>query len=60
MLLVIGHLNLQTYGNVSVALYDGNDWYPFVLSSRIDGTPGYIRNVFHETDCCAVPTVVRE
>ncbi|KAF7727896.1 hypothetical protein EC973_006895 [Apophysomyces ossiformis] len=52
MLLVAGHLNLDTFGNVSAALYDGISWYPFVLTSTLQGEPGVLRNVFHRSSCC--------
>ncbi|PWN37872.1 uncharacterized protein FA14DRAFT_187922 [Meira miltonrushii] len=43
MLVVSGALNMQTYGNVSTALFDGQSWTPFLLSTRTGGGPGVVR-----------------
>ncbi|KAI8150283.1 cortical protein marker for cell polarity-domain-containing protein [Fennellomyces sp. T-0311] len=58
MLLVVGHLDLQEYGNVSAALFDGNDWFPFTMSTKSDGAPGQLRQIFHETSCCTVTDII--
>lgn len=43
MLVVSGALNMRTYGNVSTALFDGQFWTPFLLSTRPGGGPGVVR-----------------
>ncbi|UZJ54620.1 hypothetical protein CBS101457_003940 [Exobasidium rhododendri] len=43
MLVVSGALSMRTYGNVSTALFDGQDWTPFLTSTRPGGGPGIIR-----------------
>ncbi|KAI9484647.1 cortical protein marker for cell polarity-domain-containing protein [Zychaea mexicana] len=58
MLLLVGHLELQDHGNVSAALYDGNDWYPYTMSTKYDGAPGQLQQVFHETRCCTVSEII--
>ncbi|KAI9014562.1 cortical protein marker for cell polarity-domain-containing protein [Phycomyces nitens] len=59
MLMVVGHLDIAPFGNVSAALYDGSTWYPYVLTSQRDGSPGTIQHLFHESPCCTVSNVVR-
>ncbi|KAI9264062.1 cortical protein marker for cell polarity-domain-containing protein [Phascolomyces articulosus] len=58
MLLLVGHLELQDHGNVSAALFDGNDWFPYTMSTKYDGTPGQLQQVFHETRCCTVTDII--
>jgi hypothetical protein len=48
MLMVNGRLDIQNYGNVSSALYDGATWYPSILSTTGSGTPGTIRQIFYK------------
>lgn len=43
MLVVSGALNMRTYGNVSTALFDGQSWTPFLLSTRTGGGAGVVR-----------------
>lgn len=43
MLVVSGALNMRSYGNVSTALFDGQSWTPFLLSTRTGGGPGVVR-----------------
>lgn len=43
MLVVSGALQLQTYGNVSTALFDGQYWTPFLLTTQSGGGPGVVR-----------------
>ncbi|KAG9300601.1 hypothetical protein G9A89_005201 [Geosiphon pyriformis] len=65
MLLISGALSLETYGDVSVALYDGVDYYPYLYSSKIGGDPGNIFSIFFSDDLfvpvkkyLAVPLVI--
>ncbi|KAG2219729.1 hypothetical protein INT45_007768 [Circinella minor] len=58
MLLLVGHLELQEHGNVSAALFDGHDWFPYILSTKYDGTPGQIQQIFHETRCCTITDII--
>lgn len=60
MLLASGHLDLNTFGNVSAALYDGSQWFPLALSTKMDGTPGQLQEVFRETTCCTAINVIRK
>jgi hypothetical protein len=48
MLMVSGRLDIQGYGNVSSALYDGTTWYPSILSTTASGNPGTIRQIFYK------------
>ncbi|KAF7731991.1 hypothetical protein EC973_007096 [Apophysomyces ossiformis] len=59
ILLVMGSLNIEPFGNVSAALFDGTSWYPYVLATKIDGMPGSIRQIFHESACCTVIDINR-
>lgn len=43
MLVVSGALSLATYGNVSAALFDGQYWIPFLLTTQSGGGPGVVR-----------------
>ncbi|CAG8521742.1 17176_t:CDS:2 [Cetraspora pellucida] len=45
LLLISGSLKLKDYGDVSVALFDGNTIYPFLLASN-RGKPGYVLSIF--------------
>ncbi|CAG8463451.1 1367_t:CDS:2 [Funneliformis caledonium] len=46
LLLVSGSLKLDTIGDVSAALYDGKDMYPYILSSQTNGVSGHIITIF--------------
>ncbi|KAK4521177.1 uncharacterized protein ATC70_013122 [Mucor velutinosus] len=50
MLLAVGHLNINQFGNTSAALYDGSVWHPFLLTTQINGRPGVIHQIIHATD----------
>ena len=60
MLLLVGHLELQEYGNVSSALFDGHDWFPYTMSTKYDGAPGQLQQIFHETRCCTITDIIRK
>lgn len=42
LLVVTGSLVLDGYGNVSAALYDGQDLYPYLITTLSNGTSGKI------------------
>ncbi|CAG8497063.1 2397_t:CDS:2 [Ambispora gerdemannii] len=46
MLLVSGSLSLEDYGNVSTALYDGAEFYPYLYTSKTGGLPGIVLSIF--------------
>jgi hypothetical protein len=48
LLLVSGSLKLDSIGDVSAALYDGKNMYPYILSSQTNGVPGRISTIFTE------------
>lgn len=48
MIMVSGRLDIQGYGNVSSALFDGTTWYPSILSTTASGNPGTIREIFYK------------
>ena len=50
MLLAVGNLNINEYGNVSAALYDGTLWSPYLSAAQINGQTGTINKVIHVTD----------
>lgn len=50
MLLAVGNLNVNNFGNTSAALYDGSTWNPYLLTTQIDGQPGIIYQIIHTTD----------
>ncbi|CAB4484018.1 hypothetical protein RhiirA5_415984 [Rhizophagus irregularis] len=46
LLLVSGSLKLDPIGDVSAALYDGKNMYPYIISSQMNGVPGRIFAIF--------------
>ena len=50
ILLVSGNLQIQNQGAVSAALFDGQTWTPYLLSSNEAGVPGTIYSIFTEMD----------
>ncbi|RIA96482.1 cortical protein marker for cell polarity-domain-containing protein [Glomus cerebriforme] len=46
LLLVSGSLKLDSIGDISAALYDGKNMYPYLLSSQTSGIPGSILGIF--------------
>ncbi|KAG0193568.1 hypothetical protein DFQ28_004460 [Apophysomyces sp. BC1034] len=57
MLMVAGHLYLDNFGNVSAAMFDGENWYPFVLTSTGLGQPGVVHRMLHPSTCCTVRNI---
>lgn len=45
MLVVSGALSMNSFGNVSSALFDGQYWTPFLLSTQTGGGPGVVRTL---------------
>ncbi|KAI9027635.1 cortical protein marker for cell polarity-domain-containing protein [Phycomyces nitens] len=54
MLMAVGNLVIEPFGNSSAAFYDGVSWYPYILSSRFDGHPGTINQLFSNVSCCSI------
>ncbi|KAK9487282.1 cortical protein marker for cell polarity-domain-containing protein [Lipomyces starkeyi] len=48
ILLVLGDLKFQEYGNVSAAFFDGDSWTPFLYSVKENNSPGVIYSLFTE------------
>lgn len=48
MLLIMGQLVIPDFGNASAALYNGTGVTPFILSSKYDGEPGSMSQLFSE------------
>ncbi|GAA5897776.1 Rax2p [Sporobolomyces salmoneus] len=48
MLLVSGALNINDT-SLSAALYDGQDWYPYLVSSSATGSAGVISQLFYSS-----------
>ncbi|RUS22439.1 cortical protein marker for cell polarity-domain-containing protein, partial [Jimgerdemannia flammicorona] len=51
MLMVAGLLDIPGFGNVSAALFDGVDWYPYLVATGASGGPGVINSIFFK-NCC--------
>jgi hypothetical protein len=47
-LLIMGELVIPSFGNASAALYNGTAVTPFILSSRYNGEPGSMSQLFTE------------
>ncbi|KAF8629215.1 hypothetical protein AX17_005799 [Amanita inopinata Kibby_2008] len=47
MLMVSGALSDPSFGNASTALFDGQTFIPYSVSSTETGTPGYVASLFH-------------
>ncbi|CCJ31515.1 unnamed protein product [Pneumocystis jirovecii] len=47
MILALGSL-VFSFGNVTGAFYDGNDWIPYLISSTSTGEPGMASSLFFE------------
>jgi len=46
MLLVSGSLASDSFGSASAALFDGAQYYPYLVTSTGSGTPGLVSSVF--------------
>ena len=47
MLLISGSLVSNSFGNVSSALFDGADFFPYIVSTSPSGGPGFVSQFFH-------------
>lgn len=47
MLLVSGSLSDSSFGNASSALFDGQTFIPYIVSTSASGTPGTISGIIH-------------
>ncbi|EIW73555.1 hypothetical protein TREMEDRAFT_42413 [Tremella mesenterica DSM 1558] len=50
MLMISGSLILQNQGNVSSALFDGTNWYPYLIGTTSTGSLGSISKLFWSSD----------
>lgn len=50
MLLAVGSLNITGFGSASSALYNGDIWNPYLITTQMNGLPGTISGVIHVTD----------
>lgn len=46
MLMVSGSLSDSSFGNVSTVLFDGETFFPYILSTSASGAPGSIAGLF--------------
>lgn len=49
-LLVMGSLDIPSFGNASAALYNGSNWTPFLLASKENGERGSVASLFSENE----------
>ncbi|KAF8585919.1 hypothetical protein K439DRAFT_1615502 [Ramaria rubella] len=47
MLLISGSLASDSFGNVSSALFDGQNYFPYIVSTSPAGGPGFVSQLFH-------------
>lgn len=57
LLMAVGHLDIPGFGSSSAALYDGFTWYPYALTSSVNGSSGIIHRTFTITECCTPRSV---
>lgn len=50
LLVVSGALTMLNFGNVSSAFFDGQNWTPFLRSTRTSGSPGIVRAFSRATE----------
>ncbi|KAI8985137.1 cortical protein marker for cell polarity-domain-containing protein [Pilobolus umbonatus] len=50
MLIAIGHLQIEDFGTVSAALFDGELWHPFLLTTQFNGQAGIINTLILPTN----------
>ena len=46
VLMIVGNINIPSFGNASAALFDGKDFTPFLLTSKDDGSQGTLASIF--------------
>jgi hypothetical protein len=49
MLLAVGHFTFNDSQTASAALFDGQSWHPYLLTTQMEGTPGMIRQIITNT-----------
>jgi len=47
MLMVSGSLAASSFGNASTALFDGQTFIPYIVSTSSTGTSGTVSSLFH-------------
>ena len=47
VLMVSGTLSDSSFGNASSALFDGQSFIPYIVSTSQSGTPGSVSSLFH-------------
>lgn len=57
LLVVSGALNMNTYGNVSTALFDGQSWTPFLVSQSNSGGSGIVRAFTRSVEVLTFPNL---
>ena len=45
-LMVVGNVNVPSFGNASAVLYNGTDFQPFILTNKDDGSQGTLASIF--------------
>lgn len=48
VILVLGSLVFSSFGTVTGAFYDGDNWIPYLISSTLTGQPGTANSIFFE------------
>ena len=47
MLMISGSLLSDSFGTASSALYDGAQFYPYIVTSTASGSPGFVSSMIH-------------
>jgi hypothetical protein len=47
MLMISGHLTDSSFGNASTALFDGENYIPYIVTSSASGSPGFVSSMFN-------------
>ena len=48
VILLMGSLQLPGFGNASAVIYDGSQYQPYILTSKLDGSNGFITTLFSQ------------
>jgi hypothetical protein len=46
ILMIVGNINIESYGNASACLFNGTDFEPFILTNKEDGSQGTVSHLF--------------
>jgi hypothetical protein len=46
ILMIVGNINVPSFGNASAVLYNGTAFAPFILTSKDDGSQGTLASIF--------------